>query len=134
MTNKFNLSEQEIQDLINHGFATVEGVPLTTFGARERILENAIKHIRRTHMNTRAWTLSTADEQAIDILQSLVEGVPLAELIIAKLQRVVDYLRDRPQGNFSVADDSRIFDHSVRCLWGAIKELGAVSNAPQTVD
>ena len=30
MTNEFNLSEKEIQDLINHGFATVNGVPLST--------------------------------------------------------------------------------------------------------
>jgi hypothetical protein len=34
-------------------------------------LEHAVRHIRRTHMNTRAWTLTTADEEAIKILEDL---------------------------------------------------------------
>lgn len=42
---------------------------------------------------------------------------------IAKLWRVMDYIRDRPQGDYSVADDSRIFHHSVRYLRKAIETL-----------
>lgn len=34
----------------------------------EQTLTNAIRHIRRTHMNTRTWTLTAPDEQAIAIL------------------------------------------------------------------
>lgn len=35
------------------------------------ILDHAIRHIRRTHMDCRTWTLTRGDEIAISLLESL---------------------------------------------------------------
>lgn len=69
MTNEFNLSQKEIQDLQDHGFATVNGVTLSTLESMQNEFQK-INDVRKMLLLSRVGVLvnSYVDEKK-DVLR-----------------------------------------------------------------